>query len=84
MEYVDGVNLHRLVQQQGPLPLAQANDYVRQAALDTPPGFGIGLAVVRETVSDHRGVVTVYSEGRGRGSEFVVRLPIALSSHSAA
>lgn len=47
------------------------------AAGEGPSGLGIGLAVVRNTVAAHRGVVTVYSEGRGRGSEFVVRLPIA-------
>jgi serine/threonine-protein kinase len=48
MEYVDGVNLHRLVQQQGPLPLAQANDYIRQAAL--------GLQHVLENSLVHRDV----------------------------
>jgi serine/threonine protein kinase len=48
MEYVDGVNLHRLVQQQGPLPLAQANDYVRQAAL--------GLQHVLENGLVHRDI----------------------------
>ncbi|MCI0681671.1 MAG: serine/threonine protein kinase [Gemmataceae bacterium] len=33
MEYVDGVTLERLVQERGPLPLTQACDYMRQAAL---------------------------------------------------
>jgi serine/threonine protein kinase len=33
MEYVEGTTLGRLVQQGGPLPVAQACDYVRQAAL---------------------------------------------------
>jgi hypothetical protein len=33
MEFVEGTTLARLVEQQGPLPIAQACDYVRQAAL---------------------------------------------------
>jgi two-component system CheB/CheR fusion protein len=38
-------------------------------------GLGVGLALVRTFVHMHRGVVEVYSEGAGKGSEFVVRLP---------
>jgi eukaryotic-like serine/threonine-protein kinase len=33
MEYIDGVNLARLVAEKGPLPVAEACEYVRQAAL---------------------------------------------------
>jgi serine/threonine-protein kinase len=33
MEYVDGADLHRLVQKSGPLPIAFASDCIRQAAL---------------------------------------------------
>lgn len=33
MEYVEGIDLYQLVQQFGPLPVEQARDYVRQAAL---------------------------------------------------
>ena len=33
MEYLDGVDLGRLVRDGGPLPIAKACDYVRQAAL---------------------------------------------------
>ncbi|MFC5461489.1 PAS domain-containing sensor histidine kinase [Massilia niabensis] len=39
-------------------------------------GLGIGLAVVREIVSLHQGTVEVRSEGPGRGSEFMVRIPL--------
>ncbi|MGU3305257.1 sensor histidine kinase [Pseudomonas sp. M5A4_2d] len=40
-------------------------------------GLGIGLTVVRELVEAHGGKVTAKSEGKGRGSEFVVTLPLS-------
>jgi signal transduction histidine kinase len=38
-------------------------------------GVGIGLALARELVERHAGTITAHSEGLGRGSEFVLRLP---------
>ncbi len=40
-------------------------------------GLGIGLAVVRELVGAHGGSVVVRSDGRDKGSTFVVTLPLA-------
>jgi signal transduction histidine kinase/DNA-binding response OmpR family regulator len=39
-------------------------------------GLGIGLTLVRQLVELHAGKVEAHSDGPGRGSEFVVRLPL--------
>ena len=39
-------------------------------------GLGIGLTVVRELIEAHGGTVTGQSAGDGKGSEFVVTLPL--------
>jgi PAS domain S-box-containing protein len=47
-------------------------------------GLGIGLALTRSVVEMHGGRVEARSDGPGRGSEFVVRLPLAAAEGSAA
>ena len=42
-------------------------------------GLGIGLTLVRSLVELHGGSVEVHSEGAGRGSEFIVELPLVLA-----
>jgi len=50
-----------------------------QQALDrSRGGLGLGLTIVRSLVAMHGGTVEVHSEGRNRGSEFVVALPAAV------
>jgi two-component system CheB/CheR fusion protein len=65
----------------GMLPeiLNRAFDLFAQAdqSLDrSEGGLGIGLTLVRRLVAMHQGTVSATSAGRGRGSEFTVRLPL--------
>lgn len=43
MEYVDGVNLHQVLTDRGPLPVEEACDYIRQAALGLQHAFERGM-----------------------------------------
>jgi signal transduction histidine kinase/ActR/RegA family two-component response regulator len=44
---------------------------------ENPGGLGLGLALVRSLAELHGGRVSARSDGRGKGSEFIVRLPLA-------
>jgi PAS domain S-box-containing protein len=53
----------------------------RQAIDRSHGGLGLGLTIVRNLIERHGGSVSVHSEGTGRGSEFIVRLPGAALGH---
>jgi CheY-like chemotaxis protein/anti-sigma regulatory factor (Ser/Thr protein kinase) len=48
----------------------------------TAGGLGLGLALVRSLTTLHGGTVSAHSDGPGRGSEFVVRLPASMQGSS--
>jgi signal transduction histidine kinase len=54
-------------------PFAQADNSLAR----TKGGLGLGLALVKGLVEAHGGSVRARSEGRGRGAEFVVTLPLS-------
>lgn len=58
--------------------LASIFDLFTQDRERTPrSGLGVGLALAQRLVVAHGGEITAQSDGPGRGSEFVVRLPLA-------
>jgi two-component system CheB/CheR fusion protein len=64
----------------GPGALPKIFDMFGQADMAiarTKGGLGIGLSLVKRITELHGGTVQAFSEGVGRGSEFVVQLPAA-------
>jgi len=47
-----------------------------RAMSGSPGGLGIGLTLVRRLVQMHGGTITVRSDGPGKGSEFIITLPM--------
>ncbi|MCE1248543.1 MAG: PAS domain S-box protein [Firmicutes bacterium] len=39
-------------------------------------GTGFGLAIVRKVIEAHNGKIEAYSEGKGKGSRFVITIPV--------
>jgi CheY-like chemotaxis protein len=48
----------------------------RQSLARSEGGLGLGLAIVKAIVTAHGGAIEARSDGPGRGSEFIVRLPL--------
>jgi PAS domain S-box-containing protein len=56
---------------------------VEMSASRSHGGLGLGLSIVRHLVALHGGNVDVRSEGPGKGAEFIVELPIAITDADA-
>jgi two-component system CheB/CheR fusion protein len=54
-------------------PFTQADDSLHRSR----GGLGVGLSIIKGLVELHGGSVEARSEGRGRGAEFLIRLPVA-------
>lgn len=50
---------------------------VEQPGKELQSGLGIGLNLVKTLVEMHDGTIVAYSQGEGKGSEFLVHLPLA-------
>jgi len=51
-------------------------------SFDRQGGLGVGLTLVRQLIRLHGGSVEARSAGLGRGSEFIVRIPVAVGPAS--
>jgi serine/threonine protein kinase len=84
MEYVRGIDLHRLIEQSGPLPVTQACEYMRQGALGLQHAHEHGLVhrdikpsnlIVTEPVGAPGSVLKVLDLGLARMVETVEQSP---------
>lgn len=71
MEYIDGIDLHAKVKRDGPLPVREAAEYIRQAAL--------GLQHAHEEGLVHRDIKPANLMLDGRGTVKVLDLGLALA-----
>jgi signal transduction histidine kinase len=63
-----------------PAALSSVFDLFSQVHAGAHAGLGIGLSVVREIMTLHRGFVEARSAGAGRGAEFILTLPAAIAA----
>jgi signal transduction histidine kinase len=71
-----GVGIDQHLLQEVFEPFAQGHP-ARDAALG---GLGLGLSITREIVLLHAGTIEAQSDGAGRGSTFIVRLPVSAAT----
>jgi signal transduction histidine kinase len=82
---VEGTNLVVGVKDDGPGLTKELRKHAFELFMQGPQtrarargGLGIGLTLVRRLVELHGGTVEALSEGPGKGTEFVVRLPLRM------
>jgi CheY-like chemotaxis protein/two-component sensor histidine kinase len=73
-----GVGIDPLIQERLFEPFVQA-DYSLAHSLG---GLGLGLTIVKGMVELHGGSVSVFSEGIGKGTQFIIALPLPKDSDS--
>ena len=56
----------------------------RHAASRSQGGLGVGLALARAIIELHHGTIEARSEGAGKGSEFIIKLPVEAAKPAAA
>jgi CheY-like chemotaxis protein len=56
----------------------------RHAASRSQSGLGVGLALARAIIELHHGTIEARSEGAGKGSEFIIKLPVEAARPAAA
>lgn len=74
MEYVDGLTLEKMVRTQGPMPIKQACEYMRQAALGLQHAYEVGL-VHRDIKPSNILVSQKTSAQESRGSSIKMARP---------
>jgi serine/threonine-protein kinase len=79
MEWVEGVNLQQLAQKSGPLPVAQACEYVRQATLGLQHAFENGL--VHRDVKPSNLMVVASGKGLVTSEEKIASASSLATSH---
>src|SRR5262249_966092 len=72
-----GVGIHPVMLKRIFEPFVQLG---RSESSDSQWGLGLGLMLVRSLVEMHGGSVEAFSEGLGKGSEFIVHLPLLAKS----
>jgi PAS domain S-box-containing protein len=56
----------------------------RHSASRSQGGLGVGLALARAIIELHHGTIEAQSEGAGKGSEFIIKLPVEAAKSAAA
>ena len=56
----------------------------RHAASRSQSGLGVGLALARAIIELHHGTIEAQSAGAGKGSEFIIKLPVEAGTPAAA